>query len=874
MSQPTVRNVIQVARKREVARRAVAFGGIGLAVGSGAGCLVILAGRLLPVLWAPAAELGNVPWWGVAGAGAGAGVVAGVLAALARPWSDLHAARELDARLGLKDRLSTALEGVKESEFGPLIDADAAQAAATADLARAIDVRREWRGAAWSVAPVLLAACVGVGLWMPALKAVPRIKPQLPVTQATRDAGANLVQLAKDAAGRSADAATPQRRASLEALERELAKGELDDKTARAMVANEVTKTASELARGAEESLRQTDDVRRRLADAAGGRETSGVGEKLKRGDLAGAAEALQKAAGELAKMSPDEKSRLASDLKAMEQSLEQQGAAPGVANIAPSDPQNPAATGDAAAEHPTHDAANPAHGDATPPPTDAKKLADAVRRARESLEQRPRSSPSTTPGEPAKPEAASKDAGTPSQSPPGAHPKGDESKQDASKQPLTQSTPGDQPPANTGTQSQPRERQDGQGKSDTNADKPEREKPETPADQTSPESKTPQQGEKPDGQKGQSHTGEGARKPDAPGAAKPDRVKQPGEKPPPTGQKSEQESEESTQGGATQGERKQGGATHEGSERDGAKPGEPREQSRPGETGEQQPQGQPDKGQQRQDAQPGSQQPPSTQPGAAPQPASQGEQPHGSPPSGSQSSQHRPGTQPRGDQPGESPDQSPSQALQDLAGQLSSQARKRDDATRSARDAQKLERQAQDILRGMTPEQREQLGQLANESAMQQEKQPGDAPPQGGTPPPSDPSQMRTGHGKGEGGDGSGPRGPILDQPSQADVGDQNSRGPIVRPRGDLSAGERPVAPWMGDNRGTPGRNIAGSSTTQTVREAAAGVERAIEQQAVPPAYADVVRRVFRRYVERASPMPAQDAPTPAKDAPRPGGS
>jgi hypothetical protein len=43
----------------------------------------------------------------------------------------------------------------------------------------------------------------------------------------------------------------------------------------------------------------------------------------------------------------------------------------------------------------------------------------------------------------------------------------------------------------------------------------------------------------------------------------------------------------------------------------------------------------------------------------------------------------------------------------------------------------------------------------------------------------------------------------------------------------------------------------------SEGLNEAARGAQRAIETQQVPAQYADLVRRVFRKYVERATPPP-----------------
>ena len=92
----------------------------------------------------------------------------------------------------------------------------------------------------------------------------------------------------------------------------------------------------------------------------------------------------------------------------------------------------------------------------------------------------------------------------------------------------------------------------------------------------------------------------------------------------------------------------------------------------------------------------------------------------------------------------------------------------------------------------------------------------------------------------------GTGTRGPVVERRVRGPLGD----GTPVHAEGDR-AGERPVASWL-----SPEGSRSGSTREQAVqglREAASGADRAIEQQAVPPEHADLVRRVFRRYLQRA---------------------
>lgn len=79
----------------------------------------------------------------------------------------------------------------------------------------------------------------------------------------------------------------------------------------------------------------------------------------------------------------------------------------------------------------------------------------------------------------------------------------------------------------------------------------------------------------------------------------------------------------------------------------------------------------------------------------------------------------------------------------------------------------------------------------------------------------------------------------------------------PLAPVSGGREAGERPSDP----NAPLP---VVEPITPARLREAISGAERAIEQQSLPDRRSDLVRRVFRRYAERAheSAPPAEPRP------------
>lgn len=154
-------------------------------------------------------------------------------------------------------------------------------------------------------------------------------------------------------------------------------------------------------------------------------------------------------------------------------------------------------------------------------------------------------------------------------------------------------------------------------------------------------------------------------------------------------------------------------------------------------------------------------------------------------------------------------------------------------------------------MVKDASPQEREQLERLAKEfqremdSRGNQGQPPPDAPPPGsGTPIAQDPRAGR--------GPMSAPRQPT--GPSATQTVDARDRRADRDRRG--PRGQQVLAEWLGE--GASGQ-ASSAAFDGAVRDAADGVERAIEQQSVPPGYQDLVRRVFQRYTEAAK------APTPA---------
>jgi hypothetical protein len=139
---------------------------------------------------------------------------------------------------------------------------------------------------------------------------------------------------------------------------------------------------------------------------------------------------------------------------------------------------------------------------------------------------------------------------------------------------------------------------------------------------------------------------------------------------------------------------------------------------------------------------------------------------------------------------------------------------------------SEKMREQARRLLEQASPEERRELERLAREMQDRARQAGGDdAPRDPGAPAPAGerPWQTEAFDARGETPDG--PRGP-----------------------------QHVIADWLGDEAERPAGAAPAASPGAPLREAAEGVERAIDRQAVPRTRSDLVRRVFERYRQRAA--------------------
>jgi len=677
------RRVAETARRRRAASLLIDAIGAALATGSGVGLTAVLIARALPI-----ARL-DARWpWLIAGPVALAALVLGALA-LARRWTLLRSAREVDRRLDLRDRLGTAIEladrpapGV-EPAFVELAAMDAERVAGGVAPERAVPLRLR---RVWPTGGALALAALAAGLWMPSLDLLARqarareqARRSIQVRESIADASAAArAALAEHA--RVADAATELQ--AIEQIERELAAGRTTPEQARVESARQLQELAARVERTAQEQKDRQQALKDALARAgpsapASEEPLSQVAQAIRDGDLGTAAQAAEHLARDLPRMPAEQRRQVAEELRRLSEALEAQrrgepGAEPEPTGaVTPGEPPAP----ERGADDPP-----------MPPESDVDRIREALDDAARQLEQPPAPPPDIAPPEP---------RGAPKPGPK-AQPRDDPQRQPAPGEP---------------------DRPDAAPKPGKPADQPDQGQPkpgERPGEQpraSEPRASPPAEGAKdsppPSPPKTTGQPRPGAEQP-RPGAEEPAPA-QPGAEPRPAGEPRPGERQPSPVGQREPSSDRpappQPGQAQPGARPEPSPAGDQRPQPAPGPKPPDQP---PPK-------QPGQAEVPRPEPGAAPD----------QPP-------------PPIDAPGEgpTPDRIDGQAIERLAEELRRLENMDGSARRRLAESKALREQAERMLRQMSPRDRQQLEELARRWGGDPS---GLDPPRPETPPPSE---------------------------------------------------------------------------------------------------------------------------------------
>ena len=861
--------LIRSIRRAHLARTAVATTGLGALAGLGlAGVGTTLLG--MAARWLPEVRgvlpnvrvVSSADWWGsfVGALGdaaplwagsAALGAAVGAAIAWRTKMDRRAAAARIDRSIGTHDRVATAveLEGATDL-FSRVACGEAEETVAGLSATRVLGPipRRSWT--AWPFVPAGVAVVAIVAALAPTWSK-PAKRLEAPLAATTQEV-LEAEKLLKEA--REAGPISPRVQRAMDEAEAEL-KGRGPDASVLTKSAAVVQQATDELQRRAAEQRaeadREAEALARGVQDASPASEVmKDASRSIRNGDLDQAAESLEAAQKRVPNLSEEERRALADDLRALAEAMEpgtkdeSKGAKPEGSADDRNGANDPAEAGvkpqgDEKSADGTSPQANPnrdpkteqeargaegrAASDAAKADQEKRSFAEELRRAAEEVERQPPSS-----GEQATPADAKsgkndaeksrgKENKNPNQAAESVRP--DNKSEKADGQSGEQSKPNESTP--TPGERNPSASQDGKSVSpDSKANTGDQakspaagEKPKTGSEPTdSANSKKAEPDQKKDGQNGpQEQKPASAEKPNAEPRESPS--DQQSQESPPTKPQDSQKSGGKPEGEAPQGQTAPGSnPTGTGQE---ATPQPGKEQQSGSESGKQQ----------------------NTSPDA------KGGK--------SQSSQ----------QQGKGNDQQP-QGLERLAERVREMQGARERAADAEKQAQRMREKADDLSdqRGQdapgggrsnkgTPSEIAKGDGRSNA----QEKRPGsnsgstDAQPGGrggsdrnagraGSENPSNPQQAR--------------QGPLDDRPTTlVDARPKTARDPAAKGE------DRTIAEWVqpdGKVERQPGASDTASGLSREVRQVAEGTERAIEQQSVPTDRADLVRRVFRRFLEK----------------------
>lgn len=258
-------------------------------------------------------------------------LMAGALAWRGR-WTLGRAAAEADAACETRDAIRTALELAERDDdpFARLAVERGERAASEVRADRVVG--KVWHGS-WMIWPALAVAGALAWAFVPGMERARR------GAEATREQIASAVEDVREAVR----AVTSQEPASggvreskeshveeLRALEEELKAGKIDPTSARSRAAEVLQAAAEREAAKLEEARRAAEDAIARLSRAAGSSEDEGakggeLRQALSKGDVRAAAEAIERLRGQSPRLTAEERAKLAKDLEDLATALEAQ---------------------------------------------------------------------------------------------------------------------------------------------------------------------------------------------------------------------------------------------------------------------------------------------------------------------------------------------------------------------------------------------------------------------------------------------------------------------------------------------------------------------------------------------------------------------
>lgn len=843
MDMPQTRRLLARIRRRAAARAIWRDSGRALLLASGLTLALILVGKALGWSWAS----GVAAAWPILVGGATIGVIFGAAIGLSRTPKVLAAATLADRFAGRSDDIRAAMELGSRSKSDPFVGmlmSESERVAGGLSSSRIVPLRF---GGTWPVAAGVLGIAIVCAIWVPMRRPDPaasarRLDPGAAALGSEVARAADEVRAVSESVG---SAVSPREAERFAELERELREGLVRSEDARAEASLTASEIAERVEREAEEN-RVASERLRELASAASerARESSAdaqsttpgspsepldprlerLMESLASGDLSSAADAARELEQQAPTMTTEERARFAEQLDALAEALDESvapeiAAAPESTEPAVTNPEStapePAESEPAESEAGSRPASE--NGSETPRTNDPieqreEAQAEAKRERESSIDERGTREAERDARSIAD---AARDAAEELRRPPVSEEppprqdpqnpeQGDASPEENSKSP-------EQSDSKQSEQQKGRDQTQGEGQEGSN--QPGERQGES-KEQQQGERTGQQQGERPgqqDGQQGRQQGGEQQGQ----GEERGERGSQDQQQ----GEGSQDQQAQGTKQGAAGEESQRRGERTEAKSSEGDQRGEARER---GDSSREDPRGKQadeaaraEQAEQQGSKQQGDEQPDPARKGAGQKPAGEDERNLQGEQQGAQQGEQQGGEQQGGQQQtgaGQDRETEPKEGtgLERLQRSLREASERAADSRRQREGADRLRRLSEELASGVNP----------------------DAPRSGAPAGP----------------DASG--GPMR-EPGRLTGAPPSAIDDVRVPRPTTPSGPGRVAAERPSDRQAP-IEVA-PITPGALREAASGVERAIEQQAVPDRRSDLVRRVFERYRARA---------------------
>lgn len=327
-----LRRVSRRAVMRARLRRFVRAAGVSLSIAMGAAVVVLLADRLVGP---------GVAWWWIFGPAAVAALVyAALVATVLRRVDAVEATSEVDEALRLKDRLASALALGEREPNDPFVGLAVEEATALAgkvNVRKAIPVKGDgW----WWTWPVLAAAALGVGIFVPQLGLLSDRQAEAARVQriAQREAAASDIEkttrdLEMTLKGQNdpgvADPLTKEKLSRLDELREQLTKGDKGADDARSEAAGVLGDLADRFAKEAQQREMEGQSVRdlfQNLETGDQGADKDAVdklADAMRRADADGVKQAADELEKAIKEMSPEERAKTAERLRKLAKQLD-----------------------------------------------------------------------------------------------------------------------------------------------------------------------------------------------------------------------------------------------------------------------------------------------------------------------------------------------------------------------------------------------------------------------------------------------------------------------------------------------------------------------------------------------------------------------